>query len=239
VQQIGAMAIDFPGGNVLAFPGIVLPDNLSTTSPYQATSPTHPTGIPVNPGLLVGYPVKLCNLSSVATAVLQGINIQIASQSVLGGTAQKDVGEGDCASFFQLPNTITGGGCGGSVGPHEGFSATWPASVSVGTAAAAPQDSITTDTGGKTAFGPLPISIKPGNTLFMYVGMTSYPAPDGTYTFTFGLRFSGFVMTYATIQTQPVQLYTHARQWDGIYCSGATALTAKMTTGQTYFCPKP
>ncbi|MBA3825911.1 MAG: hypothetical protein H0X24_18675 [Ktedonobacterales bacterium] len=241
VQQIGGLAFDSSTNIPLAYPGILLPDNLATNTPYATVNPTPSTGMEINPGLGTGYGVGLCNLSSSATAVLQGVGLQVASQTPSPSGVQKDVGIGTCATFFQLPNNLSGGGCGGSIGPHTGFDATWSGTTTVGSTASASQTVVDdgSEAGPKSAFGPLPISIKPGYSLALWVGMTNYPTPNGTYSFQVGLQFSGFAMTYNTLATPPVILLSSARVWDGLYCQGATALIAKMASGKYYFCPMP
>jgi hypothetical protein len=241
LQQLGALALDFEGEDDLG-KHYVLPDGLPLTKPYATANenPPQESGTMANPPFYYGYQLQVCNLSTSATAILQGVGMQIANFSPTSATSKNLGLDGVCASFFRLPNILDGGGCGGSRGGYEGFTATWPNSIGVGTSVTTALTQVPPAApASKQVWGPLPLRIPPGYFFPLYVTMAAYPAMSGKYTFAFGFQFAGYAMTYATIQTPPVLLFQHAIEWDGYYCLNASALIAQMKMGQFYLCPKP
>ncbi|HEY7341632.1 MAG TPA: zf-HC2 domain-containing protein [Ktedonobacterales bacterium] len=209
-----------------AYPANELPANLDQAKPYQL-----PDNLPNPPNPAVNptpwYDLTVCNTSNTTSHVIRGLTVRIASFAAYSGPLNSFL---FCDGYYQPPNGVgVGGGCGGGLGADEFLRAAFAANATAGA-----QVTATLDSAGSAP--PLPVSLGPGQMLFMALRMTLPTAP-GTYTFSFGLNYDA--VTSAHVSTmQPTIFDSDAVKWTGSNCTKPALLSqipASDTTGK-YVC---
>ena len=209
-----------------AYPANQLPSNLDQAKPYQL-----PDNLPNPPNPAVNpepwYELTVCNTSNTTSHVIRGLTVRIAAFAAYSGPLNTYL---FCDGYYQPPNGIgVGGGCGGGLGADEFLRAAFAANATAGA-----QVTATLDSAGSAP--PLPVSLGPGQMLFIALRMTPPTAP-GTYTFAFGLNYDA--ITSAPISTMQPTIYDSAAvKWKGSNCTKPALLSqipASDTTGK-YVC---
>ena len=236
------------GLGVLAYPEIQVPGSQPATpmlAPSTATFSNYSSSAApiVNPALSEkrgGYVLLICNSSNKAHT-LSAVQVSIAAikpfTDQLGAWAP-------CQGAYFPTGGYVSGGCGGADFQTEYMHATFAADAQTGAAVTAAQTGTNVGMSGAAGDlqpGPLPVTLQPGQTMTIEVGMTP-PTSPGYYTFAFALSVDGAstgVVTYSpTTLIAPV-----ARVWSGDACktSAMQALIAQMPTptaaNDGYICP--
>ena len=214
-------------GFALGYPANELPANLDQAKPYQLPNPLpNPPNPPVNPSS--NYSLTICNTSNSASHVIRSLTVGIAAFSAYSGPLNTYQ---FCDTYYQRPAGVNGGGCGGGVAPDEGLQASFAADATTGAQVTTTQDQQAPGTAPA-----LPVSLGPGQMLFIVIDVT-IPTTPGTYTFAFGLNYDG--VTSAPISTmQPTIFDSAAVKWTGQNCTKPALLSqipASDTTGK-YIC---
>lgn len=138
-----------------------------------------------------------------------------------------------CDGAYQPGVGVTLGGCGGAVLADEDMRATFPSGAGAGATTSAAMLSAS----GANGYGPLPVTIQPGQTLTITLAITMPSAP-GTYTL--GLTLSGPDIPSAQYAPLAPQLFAPvAHQWNGQNCKAPTMLSQIPTsaTSSYFICP--
>jgi hypothetical protein len=210
-----------------AYPANELPANLDPAKPYQL-----PGNLPNPPNPSVNpepwYDLTVCNTSNTTSHVIRSLTVRIAAFTPYSGTLNSYM---FCDGYYQRPNGVSGGGCGGGLAADEWLRADFAANATAGAQVTATQDG--SNIGNAP---PLPVSLGPGQMLFIAIRMTPPTAP-GTYTFAFGLNYDS--VTPARISTMlPTIFDSAAVKWTGSNCTKPALLSqipASDTTGK-YVC---
>ncbi|MGZ3664656.1 MAG: hypothetical protein ACXVDA_09240, partial [Ktedonobacterales bacterium] len=146
-----------------------------------------------------------------------------------------------CSGSYSPVYKSVSGGCGGGDTENEYLHAAFAADASVGASVTATQTgSNLSDMSNGINFGPLPVTLKPGQAMTIEVGVTQPSAP-GYYTYSFALIVDGAstgIVAYSLMSL----LAPVARVWSGAACqtSAMQALIAKESTptaSTRYICP--
>jgi hypothetical protein len=200
----------------LAYPANELASTLDATKPARlADNLPNPPNPPVNPATAngFGYGFTICNTSRSHSHVLRSITSRIAAFSAYNGTLNTYM---FCDTFYQRPNGVAGGGCGGGITFDESLQAVFAANATPGarvndTQIAAPNAP------------PLPVILGPGQMLDFSVGVTP-PTTPGLYSITVGVSYD--LTTAATISTvQPTLFDSAAVKWNGDNCNTPAMLS--------------
>lgn len=249
---IGGMAVaqQTTLGN-LAYPRAKLPDNAAQVpmivqqgnQNYIQPDEAHPT----NPNLHEGgggYVISVCNLSSAPHTISR---VDVRFESVVPYTAQ--LNEWDtCQSPYTKQYGGGGGGCGGADFENEYLHAPFTPDAAPGTVVTATQSGTnSSDMSGGKNYGPLPVTLQPGERMTIEVGMGSFGSPygslafstAGTYTFSFGLKIDDQAPIFA-VRSPPTLLATPAHEWSGQACT-APAMQSQIPPATNpptfYICP--
>ncbi len=179
-----------------------------------------------------GYVLAICNPSDKAHTI-NAVQVSIAKMTPF--TDQLDAWE-PCDGSYNSYYKSVAGGCGGGDWQDEYLHAAFAADAPVGTSVTATQ----TGSNQFDNFGPLPVTLKPGQTMTIEVGVTQPSAP-GYYTYSFALTVDG-ASTGTVAYSQMSLLAPVARAWNGKACqtSAMQAMIAKEPTptpNTRYICP--
>lgn len=242
VQQTGL-------GN-LAYPATKLPDNAAQVPMVMQQSSqggfilgpddSHPTNPNMHEGG-GGYAIWVCNISSAPHTISR---VDVRLESVAPYTAQLNEWPA-CQSPYTRQFGPGGAGCGGADFENEYMHAPFTPDATPGTVVTATQTGTNTGVSGERNYGPLPVTLQPGERMSIEVGMGSdqygYHAfsTAGTYTFSFGLSIDDQTPIFATT-SPPTLLATPAHEWNGQACT-TPAMQAQIppaTDPPTYYiCP--
>jgi hypothetical protein len=248
---IGDMIISQPHDAFLSYPGLKLPDNLTGGAPYIETTSTSTAGLisaPPPSGVTTaaaffssgiptwgsgggGFVVNICNSSTTATHTLQSLGMQITAFAPDTATnVNVQAGCDQAVSAKQGPM----GGCGGSLGPSDQFTATWASGAPSGTSVTLKQ---TTNQSTTTI---LPATVAPTKVYTAFIGM-NYPGKPGTYTFQFGMQVDTVPLAYLGGTTYPLFMAAGAHVWSGSACWSNASWKAQVlaSTSGYYLCPQP
>ncbi len=225
----------------LAYPEAQIPSSQPAAPMLepQLNSPeywTANTTAVVDPGLDErgggGYVLAICNPSD-KIHTISAVQVSIAKMTPF--TDQLGAWE-PCDGSYNPYYKSFPGGCGGGDWEDERLRAAFTADASVGTSVTATQ----TDSNQFDNFGPLPVTLKPGQAMTIEVGVTQPSAP-GYYTFSFALTVDG-ASTGTVAYSLMSLLAPVARAWNGKACqtSAMQAMIAKEpapTPNTRYICP--
>jgi hypothetical protein len=140
-----------------------------------------------------------------------------------------------CDGAYQVGAGVTGGGCGGAVQADETMKASFAADATTGATASATMVSAG-GVDGPGGYGPLPVTLKPGATILITIGITM-PTTPGIYTLGITLSATGVTATaYAPLDPQLFAPVAH--KWNGQNCKASAMLSQIPTSGSDYFiCP--
>lgn len=239
VIQSGDILVSPLTQDELAWPSVMLPDGTPTNKPYkltadlsQAYAADFPNSPITNPSFHEigggGYLVTVCNTSTSQAHVLQAVSARITS--VTPYTRQLNSWQW-CDGTMNSEHHATGGGCGGGVAGCMCFHAVFPGS-SVGTTVTMTQTQASLNLPGDN-LGKLPLTLKPGQSIPLELGMDTQPA--GTYTFAFGFTFDGASPIFSASSPSTL-LAPVAHKWTGFACQ-QPALEAQITptNPETYY----
>lgn len=184
-----------------------------------------------------GYVLIVCNPSSQAHTV-SAVQASIASISPLTGVTQEWQG---CSGFYVPGSGVVGGGCGGADFENEYLHAGFASDAQVGASVTATQTGSNTDVTSSNNYGPLPVTLQPGQRLWVEVGVTQ-PSVAGYYTYAFGLTVDG-TATGVVAYSLRTLFDPHPIEWNGRNCLASAyqaqiAQTPTPTTGQQrLICP--
>lgn len=239
----GLVVTQFSGLGNLAYPELQIPSS-QPAEPIPAPTPGAPgyftdmATAAVNPTLHEGgggYLLIVCNASALAHTV-SAVQVSIARISPLTGVTQA----WDPCSGSYTPGSGTHGGCGGGDLENEDVHAGFAPNAQVGASVTATQTGPNVDPSVNN-YGPLPVTMQPGQTLSIEVGVTE-PATAGYYTYAFGLTVDGSA-TGVVAYSQKTLIDAHAIQWTGQNCLASVyqqqiATMPTPTTGSLYLvCP--
>ncbi|HEY1391216.1 MAG TPA: zf-HC2 domain-containing protein [Ktedonobacterales bacterium] len=224
--QIGDLKVSKVDFEFSGYPANELPSNLDPSKPYLL-----PSNLPYPPNPLVNpssnYGLTICNTSGSVSHVIQGLTVRIAAFTAFSGTLNSYL---TCDLYYQRPDGVTGGGCGGGSTVDEHLKAGFAADATTGAQVKSTQAG---DIGNAP---PLPVSLGPGQMLVISLDVTPPTAP-GMYTFAFGLNYDA--LTSAHISTMQPALFDNAAvKWNGQNCTKPSLLSqipASDTTGR-YVC---
>lgn len=203
----------------LAYPANALASNLDASRPYPLSDTLpNPPNPPVNPLTQGGngYGFTICNTSSAQRHVIRAITVKIAAFKAYNGTLNSYM---FCDMFYQRPDGVTGGGCGGGRTLDEALQADFAAGATTGAQVTAAQVNTGNASGDPNGFPtpPLPVALGPGQMLVFALGVTPPTAP-GMYTFAFGVSYDA--VTAATFSTMPPTIFDSAAvKWNGNNCN--------------------
>ncbi len=184
-----------------------------------------------------GYVVAICNPSD-KTHTISAVQVSLAKMTPF--TDQLGVWA-PCEGSYSPVSKSVSGGCGGADFENEYLHAAFAADAPVGTSVTATQTgSNQSDISNSVNFGPLPVTLKPGQAMTIEVGVTQPSAP-GYYTYSFALTVDG-ASTGTVAYSLMSLLAPAARIWNGAACqtSAMQAMIAKEpapTPNTRYICP--
>jgi hypothetical protein len=219
--QIGDLQVskvDF----LFGYPANELPANLDPSKPYQLPDNLpNPPNPPVNPS--GSYSLTICNTSNTTSHVIRGLTIRIAAFTAYIGTLNSYM---TCDLYYQRPDGVTGGGCGGGSTLDEQLRASFAADATTGAQVTTTQDERFSGLNAP----PLPVSLGPGQMLIIGLSVKP-PTAAGTYSFAYGLNYD--TVTAAPISTmQPILFDSAAVKWNGQNCT-KSALLSQIPTSDT------
>lgn len=229
----------------LAYPSAQIPSS-QPAAPLLAPNFTRPDYWAANTTAVVdpildeghgGYVLAICNPSD-RPHTINAVQVSLAKMTPF--TDQLGVWQ-PCEGSYSPVTKSASGGCGGADFENEYLHAAFAADASVGTSVTATQTgSNQSDISNSVNFGPLPVTLKPGQAMTIEVGVTR-PSAAGYYTYSFALTVDG-ASTGTVAYSLMTLLSPQARIWNGAACqtSAMQAMIAKepAPTGDTrYICP--
>lgn len=202
-------------------------------------SPPDPSAPVINPLIISpggGYVLNLCNATS-QPHVVRSVTVTLVAQTPF--TGHLNVWQ-PCSGSYQPGVGLIGTGCGGADFENEYLSASFHVNAGVG--ATSPTTQRGTNTGALPVndtinYGPLPVTLRPGQVLSVEVGMS--PAPTAPAYDVFAFQIGVDSASPATAARSPVTLFAPvSRAWDGRSCETPTMqalLPAHSSDG--YICP--
>lgn len=200
------------------------------------TFPIYPVTNPMEGG---GILLALCNSSATQAHVISGLAVRIAQFTPYTGRVQS---WSSCAGYYsRSAGNAEGYGCGFGFVTDEALHVTFAASAGTGAEASATQ--VDTDgpseSGRSTRFGPLPVTLAPGHSMWIVV-TASLPVATGTYSFQSVPIVDGARLP-ATALGDPALFAPDAVKWTGKAClSDEMQRLMPPATGSAayYICPE-
>lgn len=184
-----------------------------------------------------GYVIVVCNPTSQAHKI-SAVQVSIASISLVTSATQTWQ---QCSSSYIPGSGVVGGGCGGADFENEYMHAAFAPDAQVGASTVATQTGSNVGWTGANNYGPLPVTLQPGQTLWVEVGVTQ-PSVAGYYTYAFGLTVDGTATGVVAYSVRTL-FDPHPIEWSGQNCLAAAfqSQIAQMPTPTTnsagYICP--
>ena len=233
--QIGDLIVTAPGFGI-DYPAKMLPDGtplkplqLASQEPAQDFTSSPPTNPSMRDGG-GGYAISMCNTSQNQSHTINSVTVTVASFTPYTGQLSSWQ---FCDGNYSRANGAFYGGCGGGIAFDEALHATFAASATTGASATATQ--VATGEGA----GPLPVSLAPGKTLDIVIGLTVPTAP-GQYAFALSLAQDSAAP--ALVGTTQAALFAPiAHKWTGQACT-TPAMLAQIPTATSpvtyWICPQ-
>lgn len=177
-----------------------------------------------------GYVIVVCNPSSQAHTV-SAVQVSIASISPATSPTQA---WHSCGGSYVPGSGVEGNACGGMDLENEYMHAGFAPDAQVGASVTATQTgSNSNGMGGSANYGPLPVTLEPGQTLSVEVGVTQ-PSAAGYYTYAFGLTVDG-ATTGVVAYSLKTLFDPQAIEWSAQNCQAAAyqSQIAQMPTPTT------
>ena len=211
--QIGDLIVTPPGFGI-DYPAKMLPDG-TPLKPLQLTSQEpdqdFTSSPPTNPSMQDsggGYQFAMCNMSPSQSHTINGVTVSIASFNAYSGQLSSWQ---FCDGNYSRAHGAFYGGCGGGIAFDEALHASFAPNATTGASATA------TQVGTGPGVQPLPVTLAPGKTLAIVIGLTVPTAP-GQYAFAFSLAQDSAAP--ALVGTaQPTLFAPIAHKWTGQACT--------------------
>lgn len=233
--QIGDLIVTSPGLGI-DYPAKMLPDG-TPLKPLQLASQDQgqdfTTSPPTNPSMRDGgggYAIAMCNTSPSQSHTINSVTVSIAAFTAY--TSQLSSWQ-YCDGNYSRAHGPFSGGCGGGMAFDEALHATFAANATTGASVTATQ--VSTGPGVQ----PLPVTLAPGKTLTIVIGLTVPTAP-GQYAFAFSLAQDAAAPALVG-SAQPALFAPIAHKWTGPACTTSTMLAQIPTATDpvTYWiCPQ-
>lgn len=211
--QIGDLIVTPPGFGI-DYPAKMLPDGtplkplqLASQEPAQDFTTSPPTNPSMHDGG-GGYAISLCNASQSQSHTINSVAVSIASLTPYTGQLSSWQ---YCDGNYSRAHGAFYGGCGGGFAFDEALHATFAANATTGASTTATQ--VATGPGVQ----PLPVTLTPGKTLDIVIGLTVPTAP-GQYAFAFSLSQDGAAPALVG-SAQPALFAPIAHKWTGQACT--------------------
>jgi hypothetical protein len=245
VLRLGDLLVTDPGFTNIAIPARKLPDgtplapfrlaNGDTIDALLASDPA------VNPNMTAGaggYWLGVCNASPTIVHVVRGASVRIETVTPYSGELNA---WDSCDGFYHASTKQAGeAGCGGGgFCANEYLKATFDTTTAGATATVTAVGSDRDVSGGcgPVVFGPLPVSLKPHQAIFMNIG-AALPSAPATYTFAFGVALDSTAPSYPPA-SRPILLAPIKHKWTGAACA-SPAMQAQIPPASSptyYICP--
>lgn len=239
-SQVGGVIVS-PVGLGLDNPSLQAPDG-TPSKPIQLpainVTSVFPNSPEVNPQMhegVSGVAFVVCDGSATASHILQSVRVSIASFTPY--TGQLNAWQ-PCDGVYTKRFGYSPAGCPGDAFYDELLHATFNPGDSAGVSVTAAQTG-TTSTHGNPAVSPLPVTLTPGASVSVDVGITVPTAP-GTYTFAFSLVVDD-AAPVAFSTTDPLLFAPVARWWSGKGCTQPAMLAqipASAGQDDQFICPE-
>lgn len=211
--------------------------NPNDQAAVDAQIPVQPVLNPLEGG---GFGLKLCNASATHAHEIEAITIRIAQVVSYAGHVQT---WNICDGYYSRsePGGVAGAGCGFGFQSDETMHVAFPANAGVGTIKIATQvdsSDAPTDLSRSSPYGPLPVTLAPGQGIVMFVTAT-LPTLPGTYTFEVQPEVDHIPVAFTTIG-EPAFLAPAALKWSGKACLKSTMqsqIPAATDPPSYYICP--
>ena len=233
--QIGDLIVTAPGFGI-DYPAKMLPEG-TPLKPLQLASQQpgedFTSSPPTNPSMHDsggGYAISMCNTSQSQSHTINGVMVSFASFTPYTGQLSSWQ---YCDGNYSRAHGAFYGGCGGGIAFDEALHAAFAANATTGASVTATQ--VATGEGA----GPLPVSLAPGKTLDIVIGLT-VPTASGQYAFAFSLAQDGAAPALVGT-TQPALFAPIAHKWTGQACTAPNMLAQIPTATDpvTYWiCPE-
>lgn len=233
--QIGDLIVTPPGFGI-DYPAKMVPAG-TPLKPLQLVSQqpgdNFTSSPPTNPSMRDsggGYAFAMCNTSQSQSHTINGVTVAIAAFTAHSGQLNSWQ---FCDGNYSRAHGAFYGGCGGGIAFDEALHATFAPSATTGASATA------TQVGTSGGAQPLPVTLAPGKTLDIVIGLTVPTAP-GQYAFAFSLSQDGAAPSLVGT-AQPTLFAPIAHKWTGQACTDP-AMLAQIPTATdpvTYWiCPQ-
>lgn len=244
VVRLGDLLVTGPGFTNLAYPARKLPDgtplapfHLASGDALNAQLPPDPAVSPNMTAGSGGYWLGVCNASPATAHVIQGVSVRIESATPYSG--ELDAWNFCDGSYDVATKQAGAAGCGGGFCANETLKATFATTTAGANASvtAVASDKDVAGGCGPVAFGPLPVSLKPHQALFMNIGV-ALPSTPATYTFAFGVAQDSAAPSYLPA-SRPTLLAPITHKWTGTACT-SSAMQSQIPPASSptyYICP--
>lgn len=242
MTQYGDLLISAPMLSGLSYPSFKLPES-TPLKPYRVNDSgglqDQPALEPmnVNPSMLEpdgGYLIAVCNVSTATRHTVQGVSVRFDDIAAYTGQLNQ---WNLCDGPYYTQSGNVSGGCGGGMSMDENMHATFPADAAQGATVQAIQTSTGSGQPNGPSFGPLPVTLAPGQGFVLDVGLTAPSAP-GTYSFSFAIRVDGTALPFQ-LATPHVLLAPAAHKWSGQAClSSDMKSQIPSSPAAAYICPE-
>ncbi|HEX9037427.1 MAG TPA: hypothetical protein VF808_10600 [Ktedonobacterales bacterium] len=244
VTLLGDLLVTGPGLTNIAYPARKLPDGTPLAPLRLESGDALNTQLPPDPAVSPnmtsgggGYGLSVCNSSPVTSHVVQGVSVRIEAVTPYSGELSAwNICDG---SYDAATKQAGAGGCGGGFCANETLKATFATATAGASASVTAEGSDKDISGGcgPVVFGPLPVSLKPHQTIFVNIGVALTGAP-ATYTFAFGVAQDGAATSYLP-DARPALLAPITHKWTGAACASSAMQSQIPPASSTtlYICP--
>lgn len=244
VVSLGDLLVSGPGFTNVANPARKLPDGTPLAPFKLASGDALNTQLPLDPAVSPnmttgsgGYWLSVCNSSPTTTHVVQGVSVQIESATPYSG--ELDAWNFCDGSYNAATKQAGQAGCGGGFCANETLKATFDTTTAGANASVTSAGSDKDFAGGcgPVVFGPLPVSLKPHQSIFINIGV-ALPSTPATYTFAFGVAQDSAAPSYL-FASRPTLLAPITHKWTGTACA-SPAMQSQIPPASSptyYICP--
>lgn len=244
VVSLGHLLVTGPGLTNIASPARKLPDGTPLAPFRLASGDALNTQLPLDPAVSPnmtagsgGYWLSVCNSSPTTAHVIRGVSVRIESATLYSG--ELDAWNVCDGSYNAATKQAGEAGCGGGFCANETLKATFDSTTAGANAAVTAGESDRDVAGGcgPVVFGPLPVSLKPHQAIFMNIGVV-LPSAPATYTFAFGVAQDSAAPSYLPA-SRPTLLAPITHKWTGTACT-SSAMQSQIPPASSptyYICP--
>jgi hypothetical protein len=244
VVRLGDLLVTGPGFTNIASPARKLPNGTPLAPFHLANGDTIDALLPPDPAVSPnmtsgsgGYGLSVCNSSPATTHVIGGVSVGIESATPYSGELNA---WNPCDGFYDAVTKQAGeAGCGGGFCANETLKATFDTTTAGANATVTSVESDRDVAGGcgPVVFGPLPVTLKPRQAIFINIGV-ALPSASETYTFVFGVAQDSAAPSYLPA-SRPTLLAPITHRWTGTACT-SSAMQSQIPPASSptrYICP--